>query len=72
MDPAFDITESMMVGGEAKPLTASDMFGMAINTPHRKIAPMTNAPITDPSTAFGASDRGLRVSSASVEAVSNP
>ena len=48
------------------------MFGTAISTPHRKIAPMMNAPITDASTAFGASCRGLRVSSASVDAVSNP
>ena len=46
--------------------------GTAISTPHRKIAPMMNAPITDASTAFGASWRGLRVSSASVDAVSNP
>ena len=33
---------------------------------------MTNAPITDAITAFGASTRGFRVSSASVEAVSKP
>ena len=33
---------------------------------------MMNAPITAASTAFGASCRGLRVSSASVDAVSNP
>ena len=33
---------------------------------------MTNAPTTAPSTAFGASCPGLWVSSASVEAVSNP
>jgi hypothetical protein len=34
--------------------------------------PITNAPTTEPRTAFGASTRGLRVSSASVEAVSKP
>ena len=33
---------------------------------------MMNAPITEPITAFGASVRGLRVSSANVEAVSKP
>ena len=35
-----------------------------------KMPPMMNAPTIEPSTAFGASLRGLRVSSASVEAVS--
>ena len=33
---------------------------------------MTNAPITEYSTALGAARRGSRVSSASVEAVSKP
>ena len=33
---------------------------------------MTNDPITDAITAFGAPTRGFRVSSASVDAVSNP
>ncbi len=62
----------MMAAGPANPATASAMFGTAMSNPQRKIAPITNAPATAPSTAFGASDRGFRVSSASVEAVSNP
>ena len=33
---------------------------------------MTNAPMIEPSTAFGASLRGFLVSSASVDAVSKP
>ena len=62
----------MMVAGPKNPATASPMLGTATSTPHRKIAPITNAPATEPSTAFGASCLGLRVSSASVDAVSNP
>ena len=46
--------------------------GTAISTPHRKIAPMMNEPITDAITAFGAPTRGFRVSSARVDALSNP
>ena len=67
-----DSTESMMTAGPKKPATASLMFGTAMSSPHRKIAPITKAPATEPSTALGASCRGLWVSSASVEAVSNP
>ena len=72
MDPAEVITLSMIACGPKNPATASPMFGTAISTPHRKIAPMMKAPITDASTAFGASCRGFLVSSASVDAVSNP
>ena len=69
---ASDSTSSMINAGPANAATASAMFGTAISTPHRKITPITNAPATAPSTAFGASVLGLRVSSASVDAVSNP
>src|SRR6266511_2400033 len=72
VDRPFDRTLSMMAGGLANPATASFRFGTAIRTPHRKMAPMMNAPITEASTALGASRRGSRVSSASVDAVSNP
>src|SRR5437762_3074251 len=68
----FDRTESMMVPGPKKPAMALFRFGIAISVPHRKTTPMRNAPTTDPNTALGASCRGSRVSSASVEAVSNP
>ena len=44
----------------------------AISVASRNTPPMMNAPITANSTAFGAARRGLRVSSASVAAVSNP
>ena len=47
-------------------------LGMAIKVPQRKMAPMTNAPMIDAMTALGASRRGSFVSSARVEAVSNP
>ena len=67
-----DRTASMIVAGPKKPATASPMLGTATRTPHRKIAPITKAPATEPSTALGASCLGLWVSSASVEAVSNP
>src|SRR6266699_895012 len=46
--------------------------GTAIRVPHRKIAPMMSAPSRDMMTARGASRRGSLVSSASVDAVSNP
>jgi hypothetical protein len=62
----------MITGGLANPATASPMSGTAIRTPHRKTAPMMKAPITEARTAFGPSCLGLCVSSASVEAVSNP
>ena len=71
--PAWVMTSAMIVPGDvASPAASSAMLGAAINTPHRKIAPITNAPITDASTAFGASARGFRVSSARVDAVSKP
>ena len=53
-------------------VAAAFRFGIAISVPHRKIAPMMSAPTIDPITAFGASLRGSFVSSASVDAVSNP
>ena len=62
----------MITGGLAKLATASPMSGIAIRSAHRNTAPMMNAPITAASTAFGPSCRGLCVSSASVDAVSNP
>ena len=43
-----------------------------MRTPQRKTTPITNAPATDASTALGASRFGLWVSSARVDAVSNP
>ena len=71
--PNVDITPSITCCGPvANEATASPMSGTAISTPHRKIAPMTNEPITDAITAFGAPTRGFRVSSASVDAVSKP
>src|SRR6266568_9522887 len=59
----LDKTLSMMACGPKNPPTASLRFGTAMSTPHRKMAPMMNAPITEASTAFGASRRGSRVSS---------
>src|SRR5919108_3445655 len=50
--------------------TAAPMSGMATSVPSRNTPPMTNAPITEYSTALGAARRGSRVSSASVDAVS--
>src|SRR5207248_5872047 len=67
----LDNTSEMIVWGPANPATALLILGTAIRTPHRKITPITNAPITEARTAFGASRRGFRVSSASVLAVSN-
>ena len=63
---------SMIVWAPKRPPTASFMFGMAINVPSRKIAPMTKAPMIEARTALGASRLGSFVSSASVEAVSKP
>ena len=63
---------SMMFAGPKPPLIAAPRFGIASRQAKRNTAPITNAPITEASTAFGASVRGLRVSSASVDAVSNP
>ena len=69
----MDMTPSITCWGPvAKELTASPMLGTAIRTPQRKIAPITNDPITEAMTAFGAPARGFRVSSARVDAVSNP
>src|SRR5438445_11165688 len=58
--------------GPKPPVIASGRFGIASRQAKRNTAPITNAPMTDASTALGASVRGLRVSSASVEAVSKP
>src|SRR5205823_12835532 len=63
---------SMIALGPKPPLIAPGRFGIASRQAKRNTAPITNAPMTDPSTALGASVRGLRVSSASVEAVSKP
>src|SRR5947207_6610893 len=59
---------SMIALGPKPPLIAPGRFGIASRQAKRNTAPITNAPMTDPSTALGASVRGLRVSSASVEA----
>ena len=67
------MTSPMIVwGNDARDFAESAMLGSAIRMPHRKMAPITNAPITDARTAFGASARGFLVSSASVDAVSKP
>ena len=63
---------SMMFVGPQAPLIASPRFGIASKHAYRNTAPITNAPMTDPSTARGASRRGSFVSSASVDAVSKP
>ena len=63
---------SMMAAGPKPPLIAVPRFGIASRQAYRNTAPITNAPITEASTAFGASVRGFFVSSASVEAVSKP
>src|ERR671930_457530 len=72
VDRADDRTESMIAAGPKKFLIAFPRLGMAMSVPHRKTTPIRNAPTTDPRTALGASRRGSRVSSASVEAVSIP
>src|SRR5947209_14748296 len=63
---------SMIALGPKPPLIASGRFGIASRQAKRKTAPITKAPMTDASTALGAWVRGLRVSSASVDAVSKP
>src|SRR5712691_12234685 len=63
---------SMIALGPKPPLIASGRFGIASRQANRKTAPITKAPITEASTAFGASVRGLLVSSESVDAVSKP
>src|SRR5712691_11166842 len=63
---------SMIAPGPKPPLIASGRFGIASRQAKRNTAPITNAPMTDASTALGAWVRGLRVSSARVEAVSKP
>src|SRR5438445_308557 len=63
---------SMIALGPKPPLIASGRFGIASRQANRKTAPITKAPMTDASTALGAWVRGLRVSSASVDAVSKP
>src|SRR4051812_45849415 len=73
VEPKLDMTDSITCCGPvANEVTAAPMSGTAMRTPQRNTAPITNAPITEPSTALGASTRGLRVSSARVDAVSNP
>src|SRR5260370_23230028 len=63
---------SMIAAGPNAPFTAAPMFGIATRVPSRNTPPMMNAPMTEKSTALGAARRGLRVSSASVDAVSKP
>ena len=63
---------SMICAGPHASETAVFRSGMPSSMQNRKIPPITNAPITEPMIAFGASVRGLRVSSASVPAVSKP
>ena len=53
-------------------MIAACRFGIATSVPSRNTPPMTNAPMTENSTALGAARRGSRVSSASVDAVSKP
>ncbi len=72
VDSAVDRTVSMIWAGPKKFAIASFRFGIAISVPHRNTTPITNAPMTELSTAFGASRRGSRVSSARVDAVSKP
>ena len=72
MANALEKLASMICAGPQKFEMASLKLGMAMRVAHRKMAPMMNAPITEASTALGASRRGSRVSSASVDAVSNP
>ena len=62
----------MMFAGPYDPLIAACMFGIAIRVPSRNTPPITNAPMTEASTAFGAARLGSLVSSDSVEAVSKP
>lgn len=69
---ALEKFASMIWAGPQNPPMASLKSGIAISVAHRKMAPMTKAPITEPSTALGASLRGSFVSSARVDAVSNP
>src|SRR6204780_5905079 len=63
---------SMIAAGPYAPFTAAPRFGIAISVPSRNTPPMTNAPITENSTALGAARRGARGSSARVEGGSNP
>ena len=72
VEPKEVMTLSITVCAPKKPVTASFMFGTAISTPHRKMAPITKAPTTEARTALGASRLGSRVSSPRVDAVSNP
>src|SRR2546425_37199 len=69
---AFEKLALMMSAGPKPPLIASCRFGIASRQANRNTAPITKAPMTEASTALGASVRGLRVSSARVEAVSKP
>src|SRR5712692_5210019 len=57
---ALDKFASMMVCGPTKfdVLMASFMLGTAMRVPHRKMAPMMNAPMIEASTALGASRLG--------------
>src|SRR5579864_2541026 len=63
---------SMICAGPHPSLIAVCMSGIPSSIAYRKIPPITNAPMTDPMTALGASVLGLFVSSDSVDAVSKP
>src|ERR1700734_1560524 len=63
---------SMICAGPHAFFTATPRWGIATSVPSRNTPPMMNAPITENSTALGAARRGSRVSSDSVDAVSNP
>src|SRR5579864_4104854 len=72
VENAFPKFASMMFAGPQPCAMAVCMFGMPSSIAYRKMPPMTNAPMTEPMTAFGASTRGFFVSSDSVDAVSKP
>src|SRR5256885_14163602 len=70
VEKAFPKFASMICAGPQPSLIAVFRSGIPSSIAYRKTAPITNEPITEAITAFGASVRGLFVSSDSVEAVS--
>src|SRR5205807_760127 len=58
VEKPFEKFASMICAGPQEPLIAAGMSGIAISVAQRKIPPITNAPMTEASTAFGASLRG--------------
>jgi hypothetical protein len=70
---AFEKFASITAAGPSALLTPPESEpGIAIRIAQMKMPPITNAPMIEKSTAFGASLRGFFVSSASVAAVSKP